>query len=119
MAAQEKTDARAVWLLRSKYLLYFVGWVASSALAVLILLRLRLTVLSASFPYVNPWARAAVDKFGLVVLGLICLGLIIIVEDYLRTSVPRNLLARRLAIVFGIEIAILLATYALQALFIW
>lgn len=112
---QEETEARPAWRLRLEYALYFVGWVAFSALAVHILLRSRPLIVIFGFRIVNHWARAAVDKLSFFLLGFVCLGLIILVEDYFRSAVPRNLLPRRLAIVFGIEIAILLGIYALQA----
>jgi hypothetical protein len=117
MSMQEPFGARPSRQLILRYALYLVGWAASIALGFFILLRLRLNLFGVIwYLQVNPWARAAVDKFSFVLLGLIWLSLILVAENYLRTAVPRNLLTRRLANVFGIEIAILAASFLLQML---
>jgi hypothetical protein len=112
---QEQIDAESPWPLRGKYVVYFVSWVAFSGLTLLLFFRMPnlLKLLMAVFE-VNRWARSAVHNFSFVILGLIGLSFVIIIENYLRTAVLKNLLARRVAISVGSAIVLLGASIALH-----
>ncbi len=114
-SVQEQFDASSSWLIRGKYALYFLVWVAFVGATFFLLTRLRLNlVLMLEVFQVNRWARSAVHNFSFVILGLIGLSLVIIVENYLRTAVPRNLLLRRTAISLGSALILLVGSLALH-----
>ncbi len=114
MSVHEDFDAQSPWETRAKYLAYFVSWVAFFALTFYLvtrispLLRLLMDVLN-----VNRWAQSAVHNFSFFVLGLIGLSMVIIVENYLRTAVPKNLLFRRIVIALGPLLILTVASHAL------
>ena len=113
---QEQIDAESPWLLRGKYAVYVVSWFAFVALTFYLLTRLRLNLILLMEAFqVNRWARSAVHNFSFVILGLIGLSLVIIIENYLRTAVLKNLLARRVAISVGSVIVLLGASFALHS----
>ena len=98
-----------------KYAVYVVSWFAFVALTFYLLTRLRLNlILLMEVFQVNRWARSAVHNFSFVILGLIGLSFVIIIENYLRTAVLKNLLARRVAISVGSAIVLLAASIALH-----
>lgn len=113
-SAHEKFNSQSSWEIRAKYLAYFVSWVAFFALTFYLvsrispILRLMMDVLN-----VNRWAKSAVHNFSFVILGLIGLSMVIIVENYLRTAVPKNLLLRRIAIALGSALILTGASHAL------
>ena len=104
------------WL---KYGAYLVSWVAFVALSFYLLMRVRLNlILLIEVLQINRWTRSAILNFSFVILGLIGLSVIIIVENYLRTAVPRNLLLRRIAITLGSALLLIGASFALDAFLI-
>lgn len=113
-SVHEDSAAPSPWEIRAKYASYFVSWVAFFALTFYLvsrispILRLMMDVLN-----VNRWAKSAVHNFGFVILGLIGLCMVIIVENYLRTAVPKNLLLRRIAIALGSALILTGASHAL------
>ena len=114
-SVQEQIDAESPWPLRGKYVVYVVSWFAFVALTFYLLTRLRLNlVLLMEAFQVNRWARLAVHNFSFVILGLIALCLVIIIENYLRTAVLKNLLVRRVAISVGSALILLVASFALH-----
>ena len=114
-SVQEQIDAESSWQLWGKYLVYVVSWFAFVALTFYLLTRLRLNLILLMEAFqVNRWARSAVHNFSFVILGLIGLSLVIIIENYLRTAVLKNLLARRVAISVGSAIVLLGASFALH-----
>ena len=113
----EQFDAQSPWLLRGKYVVYLVSWVAFVGLTFYLLTRLRLNMLLLIEVFdVNRWARSAVHNFSFVILGLIGLSMVIVVENYLRTAVTQNLLLRRTAIALGSELILLAASLGLHRL---
>ena len=114
-SVHQDSDARSPWEIRAKYVAYFVSWLAFFALTFYLvsrispLLRLLMEVLN-----VNPWARSAVHNFSFLILGLIGLSMIIIVENYLRTAIPKNLLLRRIVIALGSVLILTGASHALS-----
>ena len=114
-SVQEQIDAESSWQLWGKYLVYVVSWFAFVALTFYLLTRLRLNLLLLMEAFqVNRWARSAVLSFSFVILGLIGLSLVIIIENYLRTAVLKNLLVRRVAISVGSVLILLVASFALH-----
>ena len=114
-SVQEQIDAESSWQLWGKYLVYVVSWFAFVALTFYLLTRLRLNLLLLMEAFqVNRWARSAVHSFSFVILGLIGLSLVIIIENYLRTAVLKNLLVRRVAISIGSALILLVASFALH-----
>ena len=114
-SVQEQIDAESSWQLWGKYLVYVVSWFAFVALTFYLLTRLRLNlILLMEVFQVNRWARSAVHNFSFVILGLIGLSLVIIIENYLRTAVLKNLLVRRVAISVGSALILLVASFALH-----
>ena len=114
-SVQEQIDAESSWQLWGKYLVYVVSWFAFVALTFYLLTRLRLNLLLLMEAFqVNRWARSAVHSFSFVILGLIGLSLVIIIENYLRTAVLKNLLVRRVAISVGSVLIFLVASFALH-----
>ena len=101
-SVQEQTDARSSWEIRGKYVLYFVSWIAFVVLGFLLLASLRTNVENLMWVVrINPWAMSAVHNFSIVIIALVMLGLIIVVENYLRIAVQKNLLLRRVVISLG------------------
>ena len=113
-SVQEEPNTRSAWEIRAKYVAYFVSWVAFFALTFYLvtrispLLRLLMDVLN-----VNRWAQSAVHNFSFFILGLIGLCMVIIVENYLRTAIPQNLLLRRIVIALGSVLILTGASHAL------
>ncbi len=113
-SVQEESNTRSAWEIRAKYVAYFVSWVAFFALTFYLvtrispLLRLLMDVLN-----VNRWAQSAVHNFSFFILGLIGLCMVIIVENYLRTAIPQNLLLRRIVIALGSVLILTGASHAL------
>ena len=119
-SVEEQFDASSSWLIRGKYALYFLGWVAFVGATFFLLTRLRLNlVLMLEVFQVNRWARSAVHNFSFVILGLIGLSLVIIVENYLRTAVPKNLLLRRTAISLGSALILLVGSLGLHRFLVY
>ncbi len=113
-SVQEQVNAQPTWIIWGKYAVYFVSWVAFVGLTFYLMTRLRLNLLLLIEALeVNRWARSAVHNFSFVILGLVGLSMVIIVEHYLRTAVPKNLLFRRTSIALGSTLVLLLASLAL------
>ena len=113
-SVQEQLGSQSTWISWGKYIAYFVSWVVFVGLTFYLLTRLRLNLLLLIEALdVNRWARSAVHNFSFVILGLVGLSMVIIVEHYLRTAVPKNLLFRRTSIALGSTLVLLLASLAL------
>ena len=113
-SVQEHSDSQSRWINWGKYFVYFVSWVAFVGLTFYLLTRLRLNLLLLIEALdVNRWARSAVHNFSFVILGLAGLSMVIIVEHYLRTAIPKNLLIRRTSIALGSTLLLILASLAL------
>lgn len=86
----------------------YVLWLVTAALGVVdILIARRLLLESAVALNVNPWAHSAIDKFGLVILGIGWLILTYAAEAYYRKAVAENIrkLLRYFAVVTVSQIA--------------
>lgn len=97
------------------YLACYLFWFALSAATVWTLLQFRNALLGL-LPVIGPWRMAAVDKFGVLILGLVAMGWIIFLEDYLRKSVQSDRFWRRVWRIALIHLVVLGVAYGLQAL---
>lgn len=85
----------------ASYTGYLVLWLAYSAITFWLILRLEeIFVVGAMQLRLNPWQVRAVDKFALVLLGLIWLIGMLMVEHYFRIGVTKRQLMRRAGKVF-------------------
>ena len=113
-SVQDELKVPSPWLYRGKYVAYLLSWVAFAALTFYLvtrvspLIRLLMDVLD-----VNRWAQSAVHNFSFFFLGLIGLCMVIVVENYLRTAIPKNLLLRRIVIALGSVLILTGASHAL------
>jgi hypothetical protein len=126
-----------------KYLVGYVCWTITAAAGLVSMLLTRM-MLNVAWPALggNRWVIRAVDRFGLVLMGIIWLVFVIYLEHYYRVGVTMGLakrsradiaqhksrlgrylrhtglyfLARRFALTLGIPVAIGLLSYLLQQL---
>ena len=98
-----------------RFFFCYGAWLLLSALGLWLIFALRVNLIEgAVLLRANPWALRAIDRFGIYILGLVWLGGVIALEDYLRVGVgQKRLLQRigRICITLGI---IALLSYGLQ-----
>jgi len=105
------------WLL---YTICYVAWIALAVVGVWIILQLRLNLIDIAMALnIGPWVLGAVDKFGILLLGLVWIVGVFAAEGYLRQGVERGALWRRMGQVAGIAAIILAASYGLQWLMLY
>ena len=98
---------------------YLLGWVGSSALALWLILQMRINLIDLNnFLGWGPWLLIAVDKFGLLILGLGWLIGVFVLDIYLRAALTLRLLFYRVLRVFLVVLALLGLSYFLQWLLI-
>ena len=96
----------ATWRTVLNYVSCYVIWIAYGALSLWTILQYRDAVLTL-LPVIGPWVMGAVDKFGLILFGLIALIWMLYLEHYLRTGVEARRFWRR-ALIAGIGQGIVL-----------
>lgn len=101
------------------WLVYGLGWVGASALALWLTLQLRINLIDLNnFLGWGPWILIAVDKFGLLLLGLGWLIDVLVIELYLRAAQTlRHLLWRTVRCLLLVSAA-LGVSYLLQWLLV-
>jgi hypothetical protein len=79
-----------------KYVLGYVCWISTAAVTMLSMLLIR-NMLNLVWPLLggNRWALRAIDRFGLVLMGLGWLVFVLFLENYYRTGVSTGLQRRR------------------------
>lgn len=90
------------------YLLCYLLWAITAALAFLNLLlarRLFLAILSAFS--VSSWSAAAIDKVIFIFFGVLWLSLVVFSEYYYRDSISKNRLWKSFSLVTGIQLLFL------------
>lgn len=97
------------------YLLCYLIWLGFGVVSVWTVLQFREALLLL-LPIIGPWAMGAVDKFGLVILGLAAIVWIFYIEDHLRSGVQRGTFPRRAVRVALIQAVALGIAYGLQLL---
>ena len=96
-------------------LVYGGAWLTTGALTLWLILQLRSNLIDLDhFLGWGPWVLIAVDKFGLVVLGLGWLIGVFVIEHYLRTAPSLQRLLHRFLRVLLLTIACLAFSYLLQ-----
>lgn len=108
------------WLAQLRWWsIYVTSWVLSSALALWLILQLRINLIDLNNALGwGPWILIGVDKFGFVLLGLGWLLGVFGVESYLRQSASwQRLLQRGLRTILVIGLALALS-YLLQWLLV-
>ncbi len=115
----------------SQYILAWVLWILSSLMGVLVLFwavrdainalaeALTMGALSgtASEQFQRPYTLNAVDRFGVVAVGLVSVLVVVFVEHYYRTGSEERQLLRRFVLVTAIEVGVLFVALAIQSAF--
>ncbi len=107
---------KAVKFLRgiSPYVLCYLGWIITIALAFLNLLMARnLCLIIMGVLSVHPWSASAIDKIMFLFLGIVWLVLAILSEYYYRTSISKNRLWKSFSLITGIQLLFLFAAHFL------
>lgn len=65
-----------------------------------------------------PFVRGAIDRFSILVLGVLSVLLVVVVEHYYRTGVEQGQLLKRLVLVTAIESGVLFVALAVQAIYL-
>lgn len=119
MNEQSHEQSRHPWRVALLYMTCYVLWVAYGALSLWTTLEYR-DVLLGLLPVIGPWVMGAVDKFGILVFGLLALIWILYLENYLRTGIEEGKFWRRVLRVSIIQIGVLGVAQALKLLtFLW
>jgi hypothetical protein len=108
-------NRRDGWRSLPIYLACYLLWFAFFALTVWTILQFRNALLGL-LPLVGPWVMGAVDKFGIVLLGMMALGWSFYIEHYLRSGIEANAFWLRVRRIALIQIVVLGIAYGLQAL---
>jgi hypothetical protein len=126
-----------------KYLLGYVCWAITAAVGLASILLTRM-MLNVAWPALggNRWVMRSIDRFGLVLMGIVWLAYVIYLEHYYRTGIAIGLarrnraeieqhksklarylrhiglyfLARRFALALGIPVALGVVSYLIQQL---
>ncbi len=101
------------WQKTLYYVACYLLWFAYGALSLWTVLQYR-DALLLLLPVIGPWIMGALDKFGLLLFGLIALIWILYLEHYLRTGVEVGRFWNRAIRAGVIQIAILALAYAFQ-----
>ncbi len=86
--------------------LAYALWLASAALALWLMLQMRLLFLvdlPMRMPNVSPWALSSIDKFGTVGLGVLWLIFIVVAEEYFRRLIDGRFSGRAIMRLFAVE----------------
>jgi hypothetical protein len=94
------------WRVALLYLTCYILWFGYGALSLWTILQYRDALLGL-LPIIGPWVMGAVDKFGLLFLGLLALIWVLYIEHYLRTGVEENKFWQRALRVTVIQVLVL------------
>lgn len=86
----------------------YLLWLVTAGLGIVTLLIARTLILeTADALGINPWAHGAIDKFGLLILGVVWIILVYAIEAHYRNSAAVSLrkLLRSFLLVTGTQIA--------------
>jgi hypothetical protein len=97
------------------YVACYAFWLAFSVLSFWTILQYRNATLTL-LPIIGPWMMGAVDKFGLLLFGLIALVWVLYIEHYLRQGIELGVFWQRVLRVGLIQLVVLGIAYALQFL---
>jgi hypothetical protein len=116
----------------SQYVLAWVLWIVSSLLGVAILfwavrdamnaiaeaLTMGALTGTSSEQFQRPYTLNAVDRFGVLAVGLLSVLVVVFVEHYFRTGSEQRQLLRRFVLVTAIEFGVLFIALAIQSVFL-
>jgi len=116
----------------SEYIVAWGLWAFTSALGVLIgfwAVRDAINAIAAAMTmgalqgtsaqqFQAPLVRGAIDRFSVLVLGVLSVLLVVAVEHYYRTGVEQRQLLKRLVLVTAIESGVLFVALAIQAIYL-
>lgn len=97
------------------YIVCYVLWFGFVALSMWTVLQWH-NALYVFLPIVGPWVFIAIDKFGVLLFGLVAVAWLIYVENYLRVGVGKGLFWRRVGRIALVHLIVLGAAYALMLL---
>ncbi len=90
--------SRNLWQTLPLYVACYAIWLALAALGIWLLFEWQTTLFRlAVWLRANPWVARAIERFGVVTLGLAWLVGILWLEDYLRSGVEKDVLWKRAA----------------------
>jgi hypothetical protein len=89
MMNEEPHASHHRWRVGLLYLTCYILWFGYGALSLWTILQYRDALLGL-LPIIGPWIMGAVDKFGLLFLGLLALIWVLYMEHYLRTGVEED-----------------------------
>lgn len=95
------------------YILCYLLWFALSGVSVWTALVLRDAILGL-LPLTGPWIMSALDKFGILFIGVVVMAWVFFLEGYLRTGVDRGILKQRIIRVGIVQVVILAIVYSLK-----
>lgn len=97
------------------FLAYFAAWILLSALSIILIFTCRDALfVSAVWLQFNPWVVRALDRFAIVIFGLIAFMHCIWLEYYLRRGRESRQLGRRIYQVAKIQAAILIISLTIK-----
>lgn len=116
----------------SQYVLAWVLWIVSSALGVAILFWAVLDAIrsiaealtmgalqgTSAEQFQRPYTLNAVDRFGVLGVGLLSVLVVVFVEHYYRTGSEQRQLLRRFVLVTAIETGVLFVALTIQTAFL-
>ncbi|HEY65065.1 MAG TPA: hypothetical protein G4O02_10900 [Caldilineae bacterium] len=98
--------------LTQNYIIGYLLWLLSSALAVLDLIAARATVMRiATVIGLGRWVLGAIDRFGILILGVVGCAFVLFCEYYYREGVAKRRLWYRFGRVSAVEIGVLILAY--------
>ena len=107
-------------LLVLRYVACYAVWLVLAALSLWLMLQLRINLIdTVIFFGWGPWVLGALDKFGILLLGVGWLIFVLFAEHYLRTGVEQARLFPRTARMTIWVAGMLTLSYGLQFLMAW
>ncbi len=105
----------STWHRYASWAVCYLAWIALSIGAFWSLIQARGVLLTlAVLTGVPGKLISTVDRFGLVLVGLMCIGLVGAMESYLRSGLQAGKLQHRIVRVAAVEAGILAFCYAVQ-----
>lgn len=97
------------------YIACYVLWFGFVAVSMWTVLQWH-NALYVFLPIVGPWVFMAIDKFGVLLFGLVAVAWLIYVENYLRVGIGDGVFWRRVGRIALIHTVVLGGAYALMLL---
>jgi hypothetical protein len=99
----------------SQLALLYAVWLVLSAGIVWLMVQTRINLLDiALLLRLGPWIHVVIDRFGILLLGIISMGFIVFLEYYLRMGMLRGQFWSRVVRALFVVAVLLAFTYAFQ-----